>query len=555
MVRSGLVRWPKEFEDRYVAAGYWQGVSLGSWPQDWARRYNHRLALIDGATRITYSQLAEHIDALAFCLLEAGLNNGDNIVMQLPNCWEFVALFFACQRIGVAPALALPQYRDHEIGHLVERVDAKAIAVKDVWREYDHQALAMRAAKGAGSAVRVLVAGTTVASGNLDLREMLRPGCRDDIHGHFDKHAADPRDVSFFLLSGGTTGLPKLIARTHDDYGYSLRCSAETCGSHPDDVFLAVLPVAHGLTLGGPGVLGTLANGGRVVMAPSPNPEHAFRAVEREHATRTAVTPAVAHRWLEARKDSEADLSSLRLLQIGGAPLPAETAARIEPVLGCRLQQVFGMSEGLHCYTRLDDPPDVVVHTQGRPMSPGDEVRIVDAQGDPVPDGEVGELLVRGPCVIRGYYADPEADRRSFAPGGWYRSGDLVRRDARGNLNVQGRIKDVINRGGEKISAEEVEDTLRVLPQVAQLSVVPMPDEELGERVCVCAVLKPGGSLTLAAARELCLESGLAAFKAPERLVLLEALPLTPVGKVDKKLLRDRVMHATTAMEGSADER
>jgi 2,3-dihydroxybenzoate-AMP ligase len=553
MVRTGVVRWPREFEDRYVDAGYWQGTSLGAWPGEWASAYGERVALVDGATRISYSQLAARCEVLAVRLLEAGLKSGDNIVMQLPNCWEFVALFFACQRIGVAPALTLPQHRDHEIGQIAQRVGARAIAVPDTWRHYDHQALAARVGARLQWPVRVLVAGAAVTSGSLDLRAMLDPGagrCRERL----DPIGADPRDAAFFLLSGGTTGVPKLIARTHDDYGYSVRCTAEVCGSRGDDVFLAVLPAAHGLTLGGPGVLGTLAHGGRVVFAPSPEPARAFGMIARERVTRTAVTPAVAHRWLRAAADGEPDLSSLRILQIGGAPLAPEVAARIEPVLGCALQQVFGMSEGLHCFGRLHDPPEVVIGTQGRPMSPADEVRVVDERGRQVGVGEVGELLARGPCVIRGYYADPDADARAFAPGGWYRTGDLVRQDSRGNISVRGRVKDIINRGGEKISAEEVEDLLRTLPQVEQLSVISVPDAELGERVCVCVVLRPGHSLALAQVREACQRSGLAAYKVPEVLAPLDALPLTPVGKVDKNMLRDRVMHATTK-EGTADER
>jgi 2,3-dihydroxybenzoate-AMP ligase len=546
MVRTGVVRWPEEFEDRYVDAGYWQGTSLGAWPGQWARDYGERVALVDGSARISYSQFAVHCDALAAGLLDAGLKSGDNIVMQLPNCWEFVALFFACQRIGVAPALTLPQHRDREIGQIAKRIAARAIAVRDTWRDYDHQALAARVGGRLEWPVRVLVAGA-VAAGNLDLHAMLAPGNARRCRELPDPISADPRDAAFFSLSGGTTGAPKLIARTHDDYGYSVRCSAEVCGSSGDDVFLAVLPVGHGLTLGGPGVLGTLVRGGRVVLAPSPEPTRAFRAIARERVTRTAVTPAVAHRWLRAASDGEPDLSSLRILQIGGAPLAPEVAAGIEPVLRCKLQQVFGMSEGLHCFSRLDDAPQVVIGTQGRPMSPADEVRVVDKRGRPVSRGQVGELLARGPCVIRGYYADPDADARSFAPGGWYRTGDLVRQDAQGNITVRGRVKDVINRGGEKISAEEVEDLLRTLPQVEQLSVISVPDAELGERVCVCVVLRPGHSLALAEVREACQRSGLAAYKVPELLAPLDALPLTPVGKVDKSMLRDRVTRATTS--------
>jgi 2,3-dihydroxybenzoate-AMP ligase len=530
-------------------------MPLGLWPGAWARRNPGAVAAVDGEFQLSFAELADRVDILATNLLGSGLSCGDNMVMQLPNCWEFIVLFFACQRIGVAPALALPQHREQELGYIAEHVNARAIAVKDHWRGYDHQALAARVVSRLAEPVPVLVAGEGVTPGNLDLVRLATPprGTGPD-RAILDRIEPDPLDAAFFLLSGGTTGTPKIIARTHDDYGYSVRCSAEACGYDAHTVFLAALPMAHGLTLGGPGVLGALAVGGRVVIAASPNPDTAFPIIAAQRVTTTAVTPAVALRWLEAAAEpTRPDLSSLAMLQVAGAPLPRETARRIEPVLGCRLQQVFGMSEGLHCYTRAGDPLDVVLNTQGRPMSPGDELLIVDAERRPVPVGEVGELLVRGPTTIRGYFADPDADGRSFAPGGWYRTGDLVCQDRRGNLTVKGRTKDVVNRGGEKISAEEVERPLLALPQVAQAAVIPLPDAALGERVCACVVLHPGHRLDIADVRDACIRAGLAPFKAPERLERLPGMPLTAVGKVDKKALRELVL-ARTATNGRSGE-
>ena len=196
------------------------------------------------------------------------------------------------------------------------------------------------------------------------------------------------------------------------------------------------------------------------------------------------------------------------------------------------------MAEGLLNYTRMDDPDDVICTTQGRPLSPGDEVRLVDELGNDVPDGDPGSLLTRGPYTPRGYYRAAEQNTRSFTADGWYRSGDIVRRRPDGNLVVEGRDKDMINRGGEKISAEEVENLIYQLPQVAQVAAVAMPDPELGERVCVYAVLAPGASLTLDAVRSAMAAAQAARFKWPERLVIVPELPATKVGKIDKKALR-----------------
>ena len=550
LARPGLVPWPEEYVDRYVRTGYWRGVALGAGPWEWARRYGPDTALVDGPTRITYQELAEQTDALAARLLACGLMPGDNIAVQLPNCWEFVVLFLACQRIGVAPALVVPQYRDRELLYFVDRIEATAIVVQETWRDHDQRALAGRVAERAARTPRVLVVGQT-QDADLDLR----PKPREDsdviaVRRTLDRFAPEPGDAALFLLSGGTTGTPKIIARTHDDYDCSIRFSAEACDYGPNVVFLAALPVAHGLTLGGPGVLGTLYSGGRVVFAPTPHPQSGFPLIQSEHVTTTAVTPAVAQRWLDAKPFSEFDLGSLEVVQVAGAQLPPEVAVRIETMLGCRVQQVYGMSEGLHCYVRSDDPPEVALHTQGRPICPDDELLIVDGAvpctGTAVEPGAVGELLVRGPTTIRGYFAAPETDEHSFTPGGWYRTGDLVRQNPSGHLNVIGRLTDMINRGGEKFAAEEVESALLGLSQVRQLSVVPYPDAELGERVCVCVVLPSGQDLDLDQVREVCAKAGLAEFKTPERLVQVDALPLTPIGKVDKPALRSRIADKAT---------
>jgi 2,3-dihydroxybenzoate-AMP ligase len=346
--------------------------------------------------------------------------------------------------------------------------------------------------------------------------------------------------VAVFLLSGGTTGLPKLIARTHDDYAYNALASAQLCGMDADTVYLVSLPAGHNFPLACPGILGTLLSGGRVVMLPSPEPVRAFATIAAEGVTHTAVVPAVAGRWLEHAAE-HGPLTSLRVLQVGGARLADELARRVRPMLGATLQQVFGMAEGLLNYTRLDDPEEIICTTQGRPLSPDDEVRLVDELDEDVPDGEPGSLLTRGPYTPRGYYRAAEQNGRAFTADGWYRSGDICRRTPEGNLIVEGRDKDMINRGGEKISAEEVENLVYQLPAVSQVAAVAMPDAVLGERVCVYVVPRPGATVTLDDVRNAMDAAGVARFKLPEHLELVGELPTTKVGKIDKKALRARV--------------
>jgi 2,3-dihydroxybenzoate-AMP ligase len=223
---------------------------------------------------------------------------------------------------------------------------------------------------------------------------------------------------------------------------------------------------------------------------------------------------------------------------VGGARIADELARRVRPVLGATLQQVFGMAEGLLNYTRLDDPEQVICGTQGRPLSPDDEVRLVDELGRDVPDGEAGSLLTRGPYTPRGYYRAAEHNARAFTPDGWYRSGDICRRTPEGNLIVEGRDKDMINRGGENVSAEEVENLAYRVPAVRQVAAVGMPDPELGERVCLYVVPRPGAEVTLAEIRQEMAAAEVARFKWPEHLITVAELPVTKVGKIDKKALR-----------------
>ncbi|MYW14999.1 AMP-binding protein, partial [Streptomyces sp. SID2955] len=233
-------------------------------------------------------------------------------------------------------------------------------------------------------------------------------------------------------------------------------------------------------------------------------------------------------------------LSSLELLQVGGSRLKAETARRVAPELGCRLQQVFGMAEGLLCYTRLDDPEHLVIDSQGRPLCPDDEIRIVDPGDRDVPRGEAGELLVRGPYTLRGYYRADDHNARAFTADGFYRSGDLVRRLPTGHLVVEGRIKDVINRGGEKVPVEEVENHLLAHPAVHDVTLIGLPDEHLGERSCACLIPR-GTPPTRTDVTVHLMARGLAAYKLPDEVRVLKSFPRTALGKVDKAALARQV--------------
>jgi 2,3-dihydroxybenzoate-AMP ligase len=464
---------------------------------------------------------------MAAGFLALGLRRGDRVVVQLPNTAAFVVAFLALVRIGAAPVLALPAHRESEIRYLCELSEASAYICADRDGDFDYRTMA-----------RGLPVEHVIVDGEPEEFTALPSLDADPVP--IDGPA--PSDVGVLLLSGGTTGLPKLIPRTHRDYVYNLEASAEVCGFTPSTVYLVVLPAAHNFALACPGVLGVFSTGGTVVLSPSGAPDDAFPLIERERATVCAVVPPIALLWLDAVTWQDEDISSLELLQVGGAKFAAERAAEVPGVLGCQVQQVFGMAEGLLNYTRLDDPRDLVERTQGRPLSPADEIRIVDEDGKQVAPGDVGELLTRGPYTLRGYCRAPEHNARSFTPDGHYRTGDLVRQLPSGHLIVEGREKDQINRGGDKISAEELENHLLAHPAVHDAAVVGVPDPVMGERTCAFLIIREDGKTpTLPEIKDFLRTRGLAAYKFPDRLETADAFPRTPVGKISKKALASRV--------------
>jgi 2,3-dihydroxybenzoate-AMP ligase len=515
--------WPEEFASRYRERGYWTGETFDEFLRSRAETFAGRVAVVDGDREVRYPELRERALRLAAGLHTTGVRCGDRVVVQLPNTAAFFDVVFALFRLGALPVFALPAHRSAEIGYFCRHTEAVAFMTTGVHDGFDHRTLA-----AAAGPIPTLIAGEPT------LDDLYSAGDPDDL-----PPGPVPSDVAFLQLSGGSTGLPKLIPRTHDDYLYSVRASADICGLTPDSAYLAALPVAHNFTLSSPGVLGALHAGGRVVLAPRPDPDTVLGLIARERVTITAAVPPLALLWLDAAAGGGHDLSSLEVLQVGGAKLAATVAARVTPTLGCELQQVFGMAEGLVNYTRLDDGDDLVLHTQGRPISPDDEIRVVDDEDRPVPAGEVGHLLTRGPYTIRGYWRADEHNLTAFTADGFYRTGDLVRQVAGGYLVVEGRAKDQINRGGEKIAAEEVENHLLTHPAVHDVAVVAVPDAYLGERSCAFVVARAGvAPPTLAAVRGHLRQRGLAAYKIPDRLLVVAEFPTTGVGKTSRRELR-----------------
>ena len=525
-----VVGWPAEFAERYRAAGYWT-ETFDAFLGDRAERYADRPAVVGVSaarpgerTALTYAQLRDAVGRLAGLLAGRGVEPGDRVLLQLPNCVDYVVAVFAVFRLGALPVFALPAHREREIGQFAQIADAAAYVFAGTGWGYDFTGLAERVAAELTAAGHVPPQPVDLAGWELDSTDV-------------DPVVAPPEvastDIAFLQMSGGTTGVPKLVPRTHADYLYSVRASADICGLDRATVMLVSLPAAHNFPMSSPGLLGVLDRGGTVVLAPDPSPRTCFGLIERERVTITSLVPPLAQAWLAsaARPTHTADLSSLRLIQVGGARLADSVARRITPELGCPLQQVYGMAEGLVCYTRSDDPAELVTTSQGRPISVDDELRI---------DPETGELSVRGPYTIRGYYGtDAAVQADHFTADGFYRTGDVVAQLPSGHLQVTGRIKDQINRGGDKIAVDEVEDLLLQHTGVHDAAVVSVPDPYLGERICVFVVPRePAAEPTLAELRSFLSTAGLAAYKQPDELRVVPDFPATAPGKVNRRRLR-----------------
>ncbi|MFD8571476.1 (2,3-dihydroxybenzoyl)adenylate synthase [Streptomyces sp. NPDC059639] len=524
--------WPAEFAEKYRAAGYWRGETFGGVLRERAESHPERIALVDPAPARrtwTYRELDERADRLAAGFVARGIGKGDRVVVQLPNTGEFIEVVFALFRIGALPVYALPAHRETEIGYFCAFTEAVAYVIPDRHAGFDHRALATTVKERTPSLRHVFVVGdpgehTALSEVPCEPVELTGPA---------------PHELAFLQLSGGTTGRPKLIPRTHDDYLYSLWGSNDICGVDADTRFLVVLPAAHNFPMSSPGWLGVLYAGGTVVLSPGTDPDTAFPIIAAERVTMTGLVPPLALVWTQAGPDTRHDLSSLGLILVGGAKYSEAAARRLTPALGSRLMQVFGMAEGLVNYTRLDDDPETVVTTQGLPISPDDEIRVVDDTDRDVPDGEFGHLLTRGPYTIRGYWRAPEHNARSFTADGFYRTGDIVRRTPSGHLVVEGRAKDQINRGGEKIAPEEIENIILAHPAVHDVSLVAVPDEYLGERSLAYVILRPDAEpLKPVTVKRFVRERGVAAYKVPDLVEFVDVFPQTGIGKTAKKQQR-----------------
>lgn len=539
-------RYTPEIIGEYTRRGYWTSETFADiWDRN-AQEFPHKEAVVDSRKRLTWSQAKTWIDRVAIRLLEMGIKTGEMIVIHLPNCAELVLLRVACEKAGLLFTPVVRTLRHREMEHILTYTEAVGIVIPWTFRDFDYWQMVGDIRPSLPKLKHVFVVGDRIPDGAISLDEMAREPVGKkyplDYLGQTKCHATE---FCMVLHTTGTTGFPKFV-----EFPICGRicASQDRCKNFRitgNDVIAAVTPAASG-----PNVfvyVDAPRMAAKVVMLEHFEAEEALKLIERERATIVPVVPAVLAMILRAPNLSKYNLSSVRFVSCTGSSLPYQLAREAEEKLGCPIIQDFGAVDvGGVCIQSLDDPPEVRLLTVGKPYS-GGELRLIDDDGKAVAAGEIGEILVKGPALDLAYYRDPEATRQAYGEDGWFRMGDLGKLDAQGNLVIVGRKRDMIIRGGQNVYPVEIENLLLTHPKVAAAAIVRMPDPIMGEKGCACIVHQPGQKFTFDEMTSFLRAKKIAPYKLPERLEVMDSLPLVGGQKVDKKALEQDIIRKLRA--------
>lgn len=551
--RPGVVPHPPADVARYRAAGWWQADTIPIALRRTWTAHPDRLAVATDERRITFGELDRRTDQIAAGLLDAGLRPGDAVTLQLENTAEAVEIWYGLLKAGLVPVCTLSRHRHHEIDEIARITGARAHVSQVGARGPDAVAFSRELAERVPSVEHLLLTRSPepvegmvqVEALGRDVDPAIARKVVDDA-----QHELSADEPAVFQLSGGTTARPKVIPRLHAEYLYNVRARIDRWQIDAADVMGYVLPLVHNAGIQTSLHVAHLV--GIPLVLAEPLPEVFLPLFTREGVTRALLPVGFA----ATLADDPAMAPMARQLRMLGLSLGKVPPSLFDALtaLGPTVVQEFGMGEGLimtHC---LDDPEAVRRTTVGTPISPGDEIELRDEAGRPVPPGTPGELHVRGPYTLRGYLAEDERNAVAFDAAGFYDTGDvMIERTIEGRTayELADRTKDLINRGGEKVNAAEVEMLLLEHPAVREAAVVAMPDERLGERACAFLVTT-GEAIDLAGVQAHLDELDVAKYKWPERVEVIDELPRTAVGKVAKAALRDRVRDLLGATGGGA---
>lgn len=531
----------------YRAAGYWSvdetlPVRLA---RHAAERGDHLAVVDDMGQRVTYSELHDRSSRLAVAIAARGVGPGDVVGIQLPNRVEAAVAAAAIEKLGAVVCPMVTPYRDRELSHAIAKTSMKVLIEPGRYRDFDHDALSRKLLAEQPSLHTVVTLSDEVGDGILSFDGLIEGADADG----FDWPTLHPDDRTAVLFTSGTEADPKGVLHTHNTLLANVRTLEVVLGLTADDGVFMASPVGHGTGYGF-GVRLACYLGSTLSLLGVWNPSTAAEMLTTYGAAYThGATPFVLD-LLGLTNIADYDLSSLRFFVTGGATVPPNTATRVNEVLGCKLLRLYGQTEGfMMTLSGVDDPPAKVELSDGSPVR-GVEIRAVDETGSPVPPGRPGECQYRGPQRCIGFLDDPEREAANFTEAGWFRSGDIVTIASDGALTVSGRKKEVINRGGYKYSPREIEDVLAGHPDVERIAVVRMDDPRLVDRACAFVIPAPGKAPTLESLTTFLKAHGIATFKWPERLELVEEFPMTASGKIQKFQLEARLKFSTSGERG-----
>ncbi|MBT8342574.1 MAG: acyl--CoA ligase [Desulfatitalea sp.] len=550
---------PEKLAD-YQATGYWKGMTMAMcrgyeedsrWPgltlheffDDTVARFADNDFIIHGETRYTYKQVADITTRLGAGLVSLGYKKNDVICVLLHNCPEMVFLQIALSRIGAIIQPIHLVYREHEIKKRIAFCEAKAIVIPDQIKAFNYVDM-MRGMAGQAHVDHVFVVGENKAhGGNIRcLQDVWETADAGALKAYLEDTEVDANDILLLNFTSGTETAPKGFIHTHNTIlGNTLTAASDICQFIPgQEVMLSFSPMTH--TFGHMISYFACMTGGATVLVDTYDPEKGLALIHKEKISFVQGTPAHFLRFLDHPDFAHYDLGSLKILATGGSAIPPATVKRLEEKTSARLTVWFGMGEDIiHTAVYPGEAEEVFLQTVGQPV-PGAELAIIGENGEHLPAGEVGEIGFRGAAMFLGYYKNREKTESTRTNDGWLLTGDTGYVDGDGYLRLYGRKKDMINRGGSKIFPLTIENALSFHPKISSVSVVGIPDPELGERVCACVILKPGESLTQEEIKVYIREKGLSHYETPERIKIMNDFPMTPTGKIKKDLLQKQVV-------------
>ena len=546
MTLKGATPFPEEFVERYYQNRWWMGITLGEMLNRSCDLYFYKEALVSGEVRLTYRELREKVNRAAIAFLQLGIQKLDRVLLQIPNWAEFIFAYYGLHRIGAIPVMCIPRFSQREMEHFCQITEARAWVVPRRFEKIDYLPMIKGIQNQPFSPKHILVIDSGEKEEPLIERTHSFHGLLKQVdlnqypEDYFQSFQPDPEEICHLMPTGGSTGLPKLVPRTHNDFFCNFDYRAKVWERGPRDITLIATPITHNMAIE-VSMNPTFLTGGKVVMISSTRPKDILEAIEKEKVTTMILAVAQVQQMIDLPELDRYDVSSLQVIATGGSYMPPELIKKVYDKLKCKFYNVFGMSEGPCTQTRYDDPDEVIFHTVGWPICPYDEFKVIDSNGRDLPPAKEGELVARGPCIFRGYYKAEAENREAFTPDGFFRTGDIARFDPEGRMIITGRKKDIIIRGGENISAKEVEELISLHPKVVQVAVVGMPDPILGERVCAFIKPKKGETVSFEEVITFLKEKKTSVLYLPERIEIIDEIPLTNVGKVDKKRLREEI--------------